>query len=100
MKNKFRIWIVTFISAIPLPFSLISILGSIISIANIGAKANDSVALVIVAVISMVLAGTYSITYILTTAFTFLKKRLSLINYLPLLHILLTVVSCVVWSKL
>ena len=100
MKNMPGIWIVTVVSAIPLPISLITILGSIISIANIRATADESVVLAIVSLISMVLAGTYSITYVITTIFTFHKKRLSFINLLPPLHILLAIVSCVIWSNL
>ena len=100
MKNKLGIWIVSAVYAIPIPISLITILGSIISIANIGATANESVVLAIVSVVSMVLAGTYSITYVITTAFTFRKKRLSFINLFPLFHIILAVVSCAVWSNL
>ena len=100
MKNKLSIWIVTVVYAIPLPISLITILGSIISIANIGATANESVVLAIISVIAMVLAGTYSITYFFTTSYTFHKKRLSLINLFPLFHILFAIVSCVIWSNL
>ena len=100
MKNKLWIWIVTAVYALPLPISLVSILGTIISIANIGASNNDSVSLTVIAVISMILAGTYLVTYTVTTIFTFFKKKLNFINLLPLFHILLTVASCVVWSKL
>ena len=100
MKNKLWVWIITVIYAIPLPISLITILGSIISIANISATANESVVLAIISVISMVIAGAYSITYVITTVFTFLKKRLSFINLFPLFHIILAVVSCVVLSNL
>lgn len=100
MKNKLWIWIVTVAYAIPLPISLITIPASVISIANIGATADKSVALAIVFVIFMVLAGTYLITYVITTIFTFCKKRLSVINLFPLFHILLAIVSCVISSNL
>ena len=69
MKNKLWIWIVTAVYALPLPISLVSILGTIISIANIGASNNDSVSLTVIAVISMILAGTYLVTYTVTTIF-------------------------------
>ena len=36
MKNKPAIWIVTILQALPVPISLFTILGSIISLANIG----------------------------------------------------------------
>ena len=100
MKNKALIWTVTVIQALPVPISLITILGSVISLANIGMLSNQSFLLAIAAVLSMFLAGTYSITYIASTINTFHKKKLSIINFLPIVHIIITLVFFTMWISL
>ena len=100
MKNKALIWTVTVIQALPVPISLITILGSIISLANIGMLSDQSFLLAFSAVFSMFLAGTYSITYIASTTNTFLKKKLSIISFLPIAHIIITLVFFVMWISL
>ena len=100
MKNKALIWTVTVIQALPVPISLITILGSIISLANIGMLSEQSFLLAFAAVFSMLLAGTYSITYIASTINTFHKKKLSLISFLPIVHIIITLVFFTMWISL
>ena len=100
MKNKALIWTVTVIQASPVPISLITILGSIISLANIGMLSDQSFLLAITAVLSMFLAGTYSITYIASTIHTFRKKKLSIISFLPIAHIIITLVFFIMWISL
>ena len=100
MKNKALIWTVTVIQALPVPISLITILGSIISLANIGMLSDQSFLLAIATVLSMLLAGTYSITYIASTINTFHKKKLSLISFLPIVHIIITLVFFIIWISL
>ena len=100
MKNKALIWTVTVIQALPVPISLITILGSIISLANIGMLSDQSFLLAITAVLSMFLAGTYSITYIASTINTFRKKKLSIISFLPIAHIIITLVFFIMWISL
>ena len=100
MKNKALIWTVTVIQALPVPISLITILGSVISLANIGMLSNQSFLLTIAAVFSMFLAGTYSITYIASTINTFHKKKLSIISFLPIVHIIITLVFFTMWISL
>lgn len=100
MKNKALILTVTVIQALPVPWSLITILGSIISLANIEMVSDRSFLLSIVAVLSMLLAGTYSITYIASTVNTLHKKRLSFISFLPLVHIIITLLFFAMWSFL
>ena len=100
MKNKALIWTVTVIQALPVPISLITILGSVISLANIGMLSNQSFLLAIAAVFSMFLAGTYSITYIASTINTFHKKKLSIISFLPIVHIIITLVFFTMWISL
>ena len=100
MKNRTLIWTVTAIQALPVPISLITILGSIISLANIGVLSDQSFLLAFAAVFSMLLAGTYSITYIASTINTFLKKKLSLISFLPIVHIIIMLVFFTIWISL
>ena len=100
MKNKALIWTVTVIQALPVPISLITILGSIISLANIGMLSDQSFLLVFAAVLSMFLAGTYSVTYIASTINTFRKKKLSIISFLPIVHIIITLVFFTIWISL
>ncbi len=100
MKNKTGIWIITIIQALPIPVSLITILGSIISIANISMLSDQSYLLAMVAVFSMLLAGTYSITYTLSTFYTFRRKKLNIISFFPIFHILITLAFFVAWISL
>lgn len=97
MKNKVLIWTITITQALPVPISLITILGSLISLANIGMLSEQSILLAIVAVSSMLLSGTYSITYIISTINTFRKKKLSIISFLPIVHIIITLVFFAIW---
>ena len=100
MKNKALIWTVTVIQALPVPFSLITILGSIISLANIGMLSDQSFLLAFTAVFSMLLAGTYSITYIVSIINTFHKKKISIISFLPIVHIIVTLMFFAMWISL
>ena len=97
MKNKAMMWVVMILQALPIPISLITILGTIISLANIGVMIEQSFFVAVVATISMMLAGTYSLTYLFSAIKTFTKKRISFISFLPTLHIVVTVVFMVLW---
>ena len=97
MKNKVMIWIVMIFQALPIPISLITILGSIISLANISVMIEQSLFVAIVAAISMILAGTYSLTYLFSAIKTFANKRISFVSVLPIIHIVVTVVFMILW---
>ena len=97
MKNKVMMWVIMILQALPVPISLITILGSVISIANIGVMIEQSLLVTVVAVIFMILAGTYSLTYLFSAVMTFSKKRISFISFLPIVHIIITVVFMVLW---
>ena len=97
MKNKVMMWVVMILLALPIPISLITIFGSIISLANIGVMIEQSSFVAVVATIFMILAGTYSLTYIFSAVKTFSKKRISLISFLPIVHIIVTVVFMALW---
>ena len=90
-------WVVMILQALPIPISLITILGSVISLANISVITEQSLFVAVVAVIFMILAGTYSLTYLFSAVKTFSKKRISFISFLPIVHIIITVVFMVLW---
>ena len=100
MKNKAVIWTVTIILGLPVPISLITTLGSIVSLANIVELLDHSYLLAIGAIFSMLLSGTYSITYVASTLFTFRAKKLSVVSFLPVFHLLVTVMFFVAWISL
>ncbi len=97
-QSKPLLWAVMLLQALPIPLSLISILGSLISLANIGMTAElFSPWTAVCAVITMALAGTYVIPYVVAAAVTAVRKRLSWVSFLPVLHIVMTAVFCVMW---
>lgn len=100
MKNKPAIWIVTILQALPVPISLFTILGSIISLANIGVLYDASPILALVSVLFMVFAAIYPEIFAASTFITFFKKKLSVISFLPTLHIIITLVLFVAWISL
>ncbi len=86
------------LQALPIPLSLITIIGSLISLANLGMTAELYAPWTAVcAVVTMVLAGTYVIPYVVAAVVTAVRKRLGWFSALPALHILLTAVFCVMW---
>ena len=100
MKNKPAIWIVTILQALPVPISLFTILGSIISLANIGVLYDASPFLALVSVLFMVFAAIYPEIFAASTFITFFKKKLSVISFLPALHMIITLALFVAWISL
>ena len=100
MKKKIALWALTIVQAIPVPISLITILGSIISLANIGLVMEHSVLLALVSVEAMMLAGTYTLSYILSVVLTFSKGKISLVSFLPLFHLIATGIFFALWVLL
>ena len=99
MKNKVMMQVVIILQALPIPISLITILGSVISLANIHATMiEQSLFVAIVAAISMILAGTYSLTYLFAATKTLANKRISFVSFLPIIHIVVTVVFMILWG--
>ncbi len=75
-----------------------TILGSLISPADPGMTAELYTPWTAVcAVVTMALAGTYVIPYVVAAVVTAVRKRLSWVSFLPALHVLLTAVFCVMW---
>lgn len=98
MKNKFAVILLYIFQGIPIPFSLISILGSVISLANIGMAGSTVVA--IVSFLAMFLAGTYTITYVVSLVITIIKKKVAFCSFLPMLHFLAAVFFFLLWNYL
>ncbi|MEH7098469.1 hypothetical protein [Neobacillus vireti] len=89
--------------ALPIPFSLVSWIGTIMSVADAGmmdvSRFSDFIE-GIVALITMLIAGTYLGTYIISLNKTLKNKKISLISFLPILHIILFIIFCAIWSWL
>ncbi len=98
MKNKFWVIVLYVLQAIPIPFSLISILGSIISLANIGMV--ESTTLAIVSFLAMFLADTYTITYVVSFVVTVIKKKVKFYSFLPVIHLIVAVLFMILWDCL
>jgi len=102
MKNsKTSIFLLFFSFAIPIPLSLASWIGTVMSLAGGGrvvGTAPYALLLGIIAGAAMVMAGTYVVSYIIAIAATIKNKRISIISLLPALHIIVTVILILGWS--
>lgn len=102
-EHKTSIVILFIFFALPTPLSLISWIGTLISVANIGMTNWSEFSQCIqglVALITMLLAGTYLVTYIISLGATLKNKKISLISFLPMLHIVLFSIFFAVWMWL
>ncbi|MCQ1530705.1 hypothetical protein [Lutispora saccharofermentans] len=102
-ERKTSIIILFILFALPAPFSLISWIGTLISVANIGMTNWSEFSQCIqglAALITMLLAGTYLVTYIISLGATLKNNKISLISFLPMLHIILFSIFFVVWMWL
>ncbi|MBQ3507942.1 MAG: hypothetical protein IJA91_05265 [Clostridia bacterium] len=96
--SKPLLWGVMILQALPIPLSLMTIIGSLISLANLGMTAEQySPWTAVCAVVTMILAGTYVIPYVVAAVMTAVRKRLGWVSFLPVLHIVMTAVFCVMW---
>ena len=98
MKNKSKTIILYTIQALPIPFSLVSIIGTIISLANI--DMSDSVFKAVISILAMALAGTYIITYIISCIITLTKKKIEFYSFLPVVNLSVAILFLVLWSNL
>ena len=96
MKNKSLLIILYSILALPIPFSLLSWIGTLITVANMGEV--SSVWAKIISVSAMVAVGIYPVTYGICLGFTVKKKRLGFLGWLPLLHIVFAGALLTIWS--
>ncbi len=98
MKNKAWITILFIFQALPIPISLMSTVGSIISIANIGME--ESFLEMIISIIAMLLLATYTIPYIIVLLLTIKNKKIHIYSFVPIMHSALTMLFFVLWAKL
>ena len=89
--------------ALPIPLSLASWIGTIMALAAIGmldGTEPNPILTPLVAFGTMLIAGTYVVTYMLSLILTWRKKKLYWASALPLLHIGLFMVGYYLWSAL
>lgn len=87
--------------ALPIPVSMITWIGTLISVANIGAVGEEGFLGIIhnlVAILSMLLAGTYLIPYVISLIIMCNIKKVTFSMFLPVIHILLTYIFMWGWS--
>lgn len=97
MKNKVFVIILFTFQALPIPISLISILGSIISIANIGMAENCFG--IVIPIITMFLAATYTIPYVISLLLTIKNKKIHIYSFIPIMHLVLTILFFFLWAN-
>ena len=101
MKNKKTIICMYIILALPIPISLLTWIGTMVSIANIGMIKADNAGVLITTIVSlsaMILAGIYPATYGISLFRTLRNRRLKLVSFLPIIHILLIAILILLWS--
>ena len=89
------------IMALPIPVSMLTWIGTIISIANIGATGGEGVPGYfhrLVAVLSMLLAGTYIIPYVFSLIRMIMVKKITFSMFLPIIHIVVTCICIWGWT--
>lgn len=89
------------ILALPIPLSLITWLGTIMSIANFGMLDLTNMKVLITTIVSitaMLLAGTYPATYAFSLYKTLKNKKLNCLSFFPVFHIILTLFVFQLWS--
>jgi len=87
--------------ALPIPISMITWIGTLISVANIGATGGEGLIGTIhelVALLSMLLAGTYLIPYVFSLIRMCKIRKVTFSMFLPVLHIVLTCIFIWGWS--
>ena len=104
MKHRKMLLIAVFVLfALPIPLSMVTWIGTIISVADIGMTDTSTFSewiQTIVALITMLLAGTYLITYIVALVLSWKKQKLTVLSFLPLMHIALFGICLSVWMWL
>ena len=103
MKRVFRIALIVIlftVQGIPIPFSIISLVGTLMSLANIFVVNwfyPPELLLGIVAFISMALCGAYSFTYIIALVKSVRNPRLTWWCLLPLAHLVTAMLFLGLW---
>ena len=88
--------------ALPIPLSLVSWIGTLMAVANIGATDWSTLSAWThgsVAIVAMLAAGAYPVTYFVSLLAA-MKNRSSAKRYWPLWHILAAIVLLALWTGL
>ena len=97
-KNKPIITVLFILLALPIPLSLITWIATIMAIASPPQEKTFIVIIVsIISLIAMLLAGTYPISYIVALIHTIAKKKLSLLSFLPIIHVIVFCLFFLSW---
>lgn len=95
--------VVTYILyALPIPLSVVSWIGTLMAVANLGATDWTTLSAWMhgsVAIVAMLAAGTYPVTYLVSLTAA-IKDRSSAKRYWPLYHILAAIVLLALWTGL
>jgi len=90
-ENKVLITFIFILFALPIPVSLFSWIPTIMHLASFGEINPEGWEWLshIIVMIPMLLAGTYSISYIVSLRYAIINRKITPITFLPLLHIVL-----------
>ena len=86
--------------ALPIPVSMITWIGTLISAANIDMMGGDGIIGAVhrfVATLAMILAGTYLIPYVYSLSRVVKFKKVTFSMFLPIIHIVLTGICMYTW---
>ncbi|MBQ6998709.1 MAG: hypothetical protein IJN62_02870 [Clostridia bacterium] len=87
--------------ALPIPVSMITWIGTLISVANINMMGGEGIIGTIhrlVASLSMLLAGTYLIPYVYSLIRMDKVRKVTFSMFLPIIHIVITGVCMYIWT--
>lgn len=92
MKHKGWVGFLMVLQALPIPVTLFSVPFSLITAGNIEIMMEISLGYTVCFLATMILAGTYTVTYIVSLALTVKTKKLSILTFLPLIQLALTAI--------
>ena len=94
MKHKGWVGLVMTLQALPIPVSFVSIPFSLITVTeqNVEKMMEISLGYTVFFLATMILAGLYAITWIASLLLTIKTKKLSILTFLPLIHLALTAI--------
>lgn len=95
MLGKIFMYGLLIVMAIPVPFSLMSWIGTLISLgafANVNWHDAKSVLEAIIFALGMIMAGTYVVTYIFAAIYTLKQGEISLVTVLPIIHLIIFII--------
>ena len=101
--KKLLISVYYVVMSLPIPVSVLSWLGTLISAANIGMTGGDGILGIIhrvVALLAMLLAGTYLLSYLKSVMTMRKTKKITFFTFLPVLHLVTACAFIYLWNFL